>query len=81
MYLHVLYFPNVHTHNPMVILQSNDGNTLLLLLQRQWDAFLKIRNLLSAGSFQNCINNQKSQLGLESALFLNTHGAQSVENV
>ena len=25
-----------HTHRPMVILQSNDCNTLLLILQQQW---------------------------------------------
>ena len=82
-YLYI-YFPYVHTHKPIVILQSNDGNTLLLLLQRQWASRLKIRNFLAAGSLQSCISNQENQLGLESALLLDPQGflgAQSLEKV
>ena len=56
-----------------VIIQSSDGNTLLLLLQRQWAARLKIRHFLSAGSFQSCINNQEN-VGLEGALLLTPRG-------
>ena len=46
-YLSISY---VHTHKTMVILQSNDGNTLLLL-QKQWAACLKIRNFFVSRLF------------------------------
>ena len=36
---------HTYTHTPMVILQSNDCNTLLLLLQRQWAIPEKIQTV------------------------------------
>ena len=59
----------------MAIIQSNDGNKLLLLLQRQWAARLKIIFYLPTSFSQSCIINQENQLVLEGALLLDPQGS------